>query len=360
MISLSKRIDAFVSLGEVLLNLNTTSNNPTDDSLLTSLDTLVKDATHYNGWFIEKNVRYMLISIGESLSKENIDSWIEPYLTKIENNSATATVGVVMAGNIPLVGFHDFLCVLISGNKILAKLSSGDDKLLPLIADILIDIEPEFKEFIKFTSAQLLNIDAIIATGSDNTSRYFEYYFGKYPNIIRRNRNGIAVLTGNETEEELEQLCDDIFMYFGLGCRNVSHLIVPVNYNFTKFLEKCESNTEISINHKYFNNYEYNKAIYLVNSVTHFDTGNILLVEDNNFSTPVSVISYEYYSNIEDVNNLLNVNNDKIQCIISSNPKVNNRIPFGSSQSPQLSDYADNINTLNFLTTLPHPNSDEV
>lgn len=352
MISLSKRIEAFRRLGKILIQTGEKSADLPNKDNLQRMETAVIDSKHYNGWFIESNVRFMLSSIGKSLTIKNIEKWIEPYQEKLEKTSNSHTVGVVMAGNIPLVGFHDFLCVLMSGNKILAKLSSDDNKLLPIIADILMDIEPEFKNQIIFTSAQLKDIEAIIATGSNNSSRYFEYYFGKYPNIIRKNRNGVAVLTGTESEKELELICSDITMYFGLGCRNVSHLLVPENYDFIPILQASETFKEISNNHKYFNNYEYNKAIYLVNSTKHFDTGNLLLIEDSNFSSPVSVISYEYYSNIGDVNRLLELNRSNVQCIISNEKKVINSLAPGESQSPQLWDYADDIDTMEFLTKL--------
>ncbi len=350
MISLSKRIDAFANLGKVLINFEKASISQYKNTHVNALEQAVLDSTHYNGWFIEANVRFMLNSIGRSLSRANLSKWLTPY-KNLETNS-TKTIGVVMAGNVPLVGFHDFLCVLISGNSILAKLSSDDDKLLPLVAEILFDIEPGFKDMVIFTSGQLKKIDAIIATGSNNTSRYFEYYFGKYPNIIRKNRNGIAVLTGAETKEELENINFDISMYFGLGCRNVSHIFVPEGYDFNSFLQVCESNESTNSNHKYFNNYEYNKAIYLVGSVNHFDSGNILLVEDSNFSTPVSVISYEYYSNIEDIVHTLEINKKSIQCIISISKEINGSFAPGTSQSPELWDYADGVDTIEFLTNL--------
>lgn len=345
MISLNKRIQSFASLGKILLELG--QNNT---SLLTKdLYQAIIDSINYNGWFIEDNVRYMLTSIGESLTKSNLESWIKPYQQELTKNSSCITVGVVMAGNIPVVGFHDFLSVLMSGNKIQAKLSSDDNKLLPLIADILIRLEPSFEEMISFTNGQLKNFDAIIATGSNNTSRYFEYYFGSYPNLIRKSRNGIAILTGKETEEELIQLSNDIFMYYGLGCRNVSHIMVPADYDFIALLNILSASKQVNLNHKYFNNYEYNKAIHLVNGSQHFDTGNLLLIEENSFASAVSVISYEYYADIKAVNRLLETNNSKIQCIVSISNDIKNSIPPGSSQHPELWDYADGIDTIQFL-----------
>ncbi len=351
MIPLNKRINAFVSLGEILLNIGNKAdlNNP-DSGNVSRLEKEVNDSVYSNGWFIEKNVRFMISSIGSSLTHDNLLKWTAPYSFNKTNNSKT--VGVVMAGNIPLVGFHDFLSVLISGNCILAKLSSDDNKLLPIISDILIDIEPEFKSLISFTSGQLKNIDAIIATGSNNTSRYFEYYFGKYPNIIRKNRNSIAIITGNETEDELVNLANDIFIYYGLGCRNISHIIIPQNYDFTILLQSIASNKEVVKNHKYFNNYEYNKAIYLVNGIKHFDTENLLITEDLSYSTPVSVLSYEYYIDINEVSQLIKNTKDKIQCVVSTSNQIEDAIKPGNSQSPLLWDYADGVDTLKFLTNL--------
>ncbi|MFK5856764.1 MAG: acyl-CoA reductase [Bacteroidota bacterium] len=353
MISLNTRIQAFDTLGKLLQQIG--ENNVQEDNSngkLMLLEQAVVDAPHYNGWFIEENARYMLAALGKSLTKVKLEKWIEPYKHGLEKGKKASTVGVVMAGNVPVVGFHDFLSVLISGNKILAKLSSDDEKLLPLIADLLIDIEPEFKEMVEYTSNRLTDFDAIIATGSNNTSRYFEYYFGKYPNIIRKNRNSIALITGDETDDDLQNLSKDIFRYFGLGCRNVSHILIPKGHDLNNMLRIFSLNEEVTINHKYFNNYEYNKAIYLVNSKKHFDTGNLLLTEDSSFSSPVSVIHYEYYNDINSANRLLEVNSSKIQCVVTKSNLVKDAVPLGFSQSPELWDYADGIDTMKFLIDL--------
>ena len=353
MINLNKRIQAFASLGKLLIEVG--DNNAKDfrkNSLISKLEQAVIDSSNYNGWFIENNVRCMLASIGESLSKSNIEKWIKPYKEGLENSKKGITIGVVMAGNVPVVGFHDFLSILISGNKILAKLSSDDNKLLPIIAELLIDIEPFFKEMIQFTDSRLTDFDAIIATGSNNTSRYFEYYFGKYPNIIRKNRNSIALITGNETNEELQNLSKDIFMYYGLGCRNVSHIMIPEGYDMNNMLRILSLNEEVTINHKYFNNYEYNKAIYLVNSKKHFDTGNLLLTEDASYSSPVSVIHLSYYNNTKLASRLLDANSSEIQCVVTALDTIKNSVRLGHSQSPQLWDYADGIDTMQFLIGL--------
>lgn len=350
MTSLNNRIQAFATLGEMLLEVGENNQRKAyPNENLNNLEQAVADAVNHNGWFVEDNVRHMLTAIGKSLSKTNIEKWIEPYGDSSESNAQDKQVGVVMAGNVPLVGFHDFLSVLMSGNKIMAKLSGNDNKLLPLIAELLIGIEPGFKEMICFTNDQLKNFDAIIATGSNNTSRYFEHYFGKYPNIIRKNRNGIAVLTGDESENDLHKLSEDVFMYYGLGCRNVSHIMVPKGYDQTPLLHAFSLNEKANANHKYFNNYEYNKAIYLVNGRQHYDTGNLLLAEDNSYSSPVSVIHFENYRNIKLANRSMETNSSKIQCVVSISKEINDAIPPGSSQCPQLWDYADGIDTIQFL-----------
>jgi len=357
MISAENRIDAFSRLGLVIAAvLNDEKDIHTRVKVLPEhydvLSRLVQDAHHFNGWFTETNVRVMLASIAGNLEKNKLETWLKPYAADIERKKKVYNIGVVMAGNIPLVGFHDFLSVLITGNRIIAKLSDDDNKLLPALAGILVDIEPGFKNYIEFTNKKLENFHAIIATGSNNTSRYFDYYFGKYPNIIRRNRNGVAVLAGNETLQELEKLAEDIFLYFGLGCRNVSKIFVPRSYNFKAFLEVLEKTPKINEHYKYFNNYEHNKAIYLVNGREHFDTGNLLLVEDHRFASPVSVLYYEYYDSIQELGKLLKANADKIQCIVSSDGGLDNAVPFGKSQFPGLWDYADGVDTLKFLFSL--------
>jgi hypothetical protein len=254
-----------------------------------------------------------------------------------------------MAGNIPLVGFHDFFYVLMSGNHMIAKLSSDDKYLLPAIAQKLIEIEPAFNDYISFTENKLENIDAIIATGSNNTARYFEYYFGKYPHIIRKNRNGVAVLTGEETKDEIAALCYDICRYFGMGCRNISKLFVPENYNFNNLLDALTKHSNMLDTSKYYNNYEYYKSIYLINLLPFYDNGSSILKEEKLIASPISVVYYEFYESLTDVNQFLTENKDQIQCIVSKNKEVKGSIPFGNAQSPGLMDYADGVDVMKFL-----------
>lgn len=341
-----ERIDAFAELGS-FLSLFIEPNN-SSDSQIEAFENLVLGAAHYNGWFLEENVRAAIAGIAKMLEKSSLEKWLSNY--KLPEKSTAKKVGVVMAGNIPLVGFHDFLCVLISGNICVAKLSSDDNRLLKAVAEKLITIEPRFKEHIVFIDGKLENIDAVIATGSNNTSRYFEYYFGKYPHIIRKNRNSVAVLKGDETKEQLALLGNDVFMYFGLGCRNVSKIYVPEDYNFEQFFDAIEDKKKIVFHSKYANNYDYNKAILLVNKLEHFDNGFLLLKKHDALSNPVSCLNYSFYKDMKEVKEELEQRKDEIQCVVSATPdEFNSGVYFGESQSPEVWDYADGVDTMQFL-----------
>lgn len=338
---LKQRINAFAALGKLLKQLASENNDSETEQTL-------RKAKAENGWFTMENIKSALKNWGDALSEENLKQWISNY--KIEETEPK-TVAIIMAGNIPLVGFHDFLSVLITGNKALVKLSSTDKTLLPFVADKLISIAPEFKNYIEFSDEKLQDFDAVIATGSNNTARYFEYYFGKYPNIIRKNRNSVAVLTGDETEDDLTALADDIFKYFGLGCRNVSKIYIPENYDFKPFFKAMYNWKEIIHNHKYINNYDYNKAVYLMDSFPLLDNEFMLLKEDTGFSSPISVVFYEKYASLENLKKELEINSKNIQCTVSKSV-MQNEIPFGNAQNPELWDYADGIDTMDFLLKL--------
>jgi hypothetical protein len=301
-----------------------------------------------NGWFTEDNLRFSCKSWSTSLTEENLNQWLSPYPIQTKDPKIVA---IVMAGNVPLVGFHDFISALISGNKVLAKLSSNDKHLLPYLAKQLVSIEAGFKDHISFTEGKLEKFDAVIATGSNNTARYFDYYFGKYPNIIRKNRNSVAVLTGTETTGQLESLADDIFRYFGLGCRNVSKIYIPKDYDFDPFFNAMFSWKHIINDHKYINNYDYNKAVYLMSLFDILDNEFLLLKEDKGFSSPISVVFYEYYDSLENLALHFSENKENIQCVISEKG-LDDAIPFGKAQTPNLWDYADGIDTLEFLLEL--------
>lgn len=307
----------------------------------------IRKSFQQNGWFTEDNVRFALSSIAEMLREKKILKWLSAYKDADSSIKNPESIGVIMPSNIPLAGFHDFFCVLMSGNIFAGKCSAQDKVLLPAIAETLTEIEAGFKNFIRFTENKLEGIDAIIATGSNNSARYFEYYFGKYPHIIRKNRNSIAILTGNEITGELHALSEDIFRFFGLGCRNVSKVFVPENYDFKNFFSAIFESKDIIHHNKYANNYTFNKALYLMNKINILDNGFLLLKEDAGLSSPVAVLFYEHYKHYSDLEMRLKKEQDNIQCIVS--PK---HVPFGKAQHPELSDYADNVDTMQFLMNL--------
>ena len=341
-------LQAFVKLGSFLSNHLTKKNNPIKGKFQDFKEVLSR-AEAQNSWFTAQNLEFSLQQWANVLTEENLNKWLKAYNIKVEKKPKT--VAIFMAGNIPLVGFHDFLCVLLSGNRVLAKLSSNDKLLLPFLTQILVEEVSELKEYIEFTEEKLKDFDAVIATGSNNTSRYFEYYFGKYPNIIRKNRNSIAVLTGNERDEELKALGEDIFRYYGLGCRNVSKLFVPKDYNFDKFFNAMFDFKDIINQHKYANNYDYNKAVYLMSEINILDNGFLLLKEDHGYASPIACLFYEFYEKTELLKEKLAHDKEQIQCIVSQAGN-DSEISFGETQAPSLKDYADGVDTLDFLLDL--------
>lgn len=341
-------LEAFVKLGNVLRDF-CENQKKTEGNWANNLNEILLTAKAQNGWFTIDNLNFTLKQWGDCLTQENLQHWLKPYQIEFPKNPKT--IGIIMAGNIPLVGFHDFLCVLLSGNHVLVKLSDNDKILLPYLAQFLIQEDCQLKTKITFVSGKLENFEAIIATGSNNTSRYFEYYFGKYPNIIRKNRNSIAVLKGNETAEQLKSLGEDIFRYFGLGCRSVSKLFVPNGYDFAMLFERLSDWKILLENHKYANNYDYNKAVYLMSDFKFYDTGFLILKEDEQLSSPISTLNYSYYSSTESLKNLLKEKEEELQCIVSER-LLPNEVKFGHTQSPLLNDYADGVDTLDFLKNL--------
>ena len=296
-----------------------------------------------NGWFTKENVLQSLKALGNQLREENLLRWTVNY----SYSSSPKKIGVIMAGNIPLVGFHDFLCVLLSGNIAVTKLSSDDNTLLPALAEQLIQYAPTLKERIQFSFGKLGEIDAIIATGSDNSTKYFEQYFGHYPHLFRKNRTSIAVLTGNETKEELIALGKDIFSYFGLGCRNVSHLLIPKGFDLNRFFEAIVDYHPIVNHHKYANNYDYNKAVYLMNLMELLDNNFMLLRESEELFSPLSMVHYQYYTTKDEVETYLNKNKANIQATVG-----HQFIPFGEAQAPKLDDYADGVDVMKWLNSI--------
>ncbi|WP_103068080.1 acyl-CoA reductase [Aquimarina sediminis] len=350
---LNDRIQAFSKLGKFLSQFKTTDYHkitsvPYTDDFYDEMINKINNAIHYNGWFTKENILFSIQQWSEALTEDNIKDWLSVYaLKEIEPK----TIGIVMAGNIPLVGFHDFLSVLISGHNVLVKQSSNDNQILPFLASYLIAVEPLFEKRIKFTTERLTGFDAVIATGSNNTSRYFEYYFGKVPNIIRKNRNSIAILTGKETKEQLEALGEDIFRYYGLGCRSVSKIMVPENYDFDTFFKAMYPYNDIINSAKYANNYDYNKAVYLMSNYKLFENGFLMLKEDKNYASPIATLFYETYHSKDDLTKKIEADKEKIQCTVSLDFSEE-CVDFGKTQSPQLSDYADGIDIIKFLSKI--------
>ena len=329
--NLAERIDLMAMLGEYLQSDN-------EDWKATK-----QKAFEMNGWFTPEFIDHSVKNIvTEFLQKDKLENWARSYY--LDDNIAPKNVGIVMAGNIPLVGFHDFLSVFISGHKQTIKLSSKDEVLLRHITDKLFEWQPTLPNSILFAE-MLRGCDAYIATGSNNTARYFDYYFGRYPNIIRRNRTSVAILTGNETMNELELLADDVHLYFGLGCRNVTKVYVPAGYDFVPLLNAFKKYAYFSDNTKYRNNYDYNLALLIMNNVYYMTNESILLVENEQLFSPISQLNYSFYTDVNQVKQSLE-NDINIQCI------VGDKIPFGRAQQPSLKSYADGIDTMQFLLSL--------
>lgn len=351
--TIQNRISALVELGKFLgqfTQKETTQKNEIkfNDLFFDGFKHQLKIAGENNTWFTKENLLFATESWSKALTKENIQQWIANENLG-ENDSKQ--VAVIMAGNIPLVGFHDFVSVLIAGHSVLVKQSSNDKHLLPFLAKYLEYVQPELKGKITFTEQKLTDFDAVIATGSNNTARYFEFYFKDKPSIIRKSRNSVAVLTGNETAQDFENLSNDVFRYFGLGCRSVSKLYVPENYNFDPFFTGMYNKQKIINNAKYANNYDYNKAVYLMSEFDILENGFLMIKEDESYASPIASVFYEYYDNIEDLKVKLKQDKEKIQCVVARNFTAN-EIAFGETQNPQLWDYADGINTLEFLSKI--------
>jgi len=349
MTKLKDRIAAFSKLGTLFADFcefaNTKEQLENTDDWISRINEATISASIHNGWFTKENIYFCLESWSKLLIKEELNNWFKSYdLNILKNNK----IALIMAGNIPLVGFHDFLATILTGNTALIKLSSNDKILLPFITSYLIDYLPELKDNIIFVDGKLENFDAVIATGSNNTARYFQHYFGKKPNIIRKNRNSVAILTGKESKDQLEALSEDIFRYYGLGCRSVSKLFVPQGYDFEAFFKAMYPQQDIINNHKYANNYDYNKAVYLMSEFNILENGFLMIKEDESYGSPISTVFYEYYDSLDSLNKKLAADEDKIQCIVAEG-LFKNEIKFGNTQHPSLTDYADNIDTVEFL-----------
>ncbi len=341
-----KRIDALVLLGKALRE----KLNPENELF----QTLCSHAYLKNNWFTKENIFLAAGAWADLLSEKNISAWVKPYLQKLNEKKFSSKVGVINAGNIPFVGLHDFISVLLTNNFYSGKNSSEDNLLLPFVASMLAEIEPEFKNRIQFLD-RLTDFDAVIATGSNNSSRYFESYFGKYPHIIRKNRNAVAVLSGLESNEELQDLGNDIFQYFGLGCRNVSKLYVPQDYDFKNFFEAIYKFNQVMQHNKYMNNFDYVNAVLLMKQVPFLQNGFLIVREEQAIASPIAVLHYEKYKSKNELHDTLDANEEKIQCVVSNSgmdlkSSLRDRVVnFGNAQCPTLFDYADGVDTLEFL-----------
>ena len=342
---LSKRIELFVSLGKFFKDF---IDNSADKNLTKRLSDAIKQAKNHNNYFTDHNIINCLKNWSYSLQKEKIKSFLNSYTIEKENPKSVA---IIMAGNVPLVGFHDFLCVILSGNKAIIKLSSKDSHLMHFVLNYLCTICIDFKDYYKICQEKLSDYDAVIATGNNLSASKFEEYFNDYPNIIRKSRHSVAILKGDESNDQLQKLSNDIFNYFGLGCRNVSKVYLPKNYDLDLLFRSFIKWKKVINNNSYANNYDYHRAIYLLNKEVFFDNGFILLKESKKIGSPVGTLFYEYYDKYEDIENSLSKISDKIQCVVS-NENIENFIEFGKTQSPELNDYADGEDTFSFLLKL--------
>ena len=351
--TLEQKKNIFIELGKFLkqFSFNKIQRNNevlNNDLFFDDFLNLIDLSQSHNGWYTPENVYFAIQSWAETLTTEKLNQWLSSYNFNIEKPK---TIALILAGNVPLVGFHDFLSVVVTGHKALIKTSSNDQHLLPFLAKYLISIEPNLKSKITFTQGKLENFDAVIATGSTNTSRYFDYYFKDKPSIIRKSRNSVAVLNGLETKEQMIALGEDIFRYFGLGCRNVSKLFIPRGYNFDLFFNGMFPYQDIIKYEKYANNYDYNKAVFLMSNFKLLDNEFLTIKEDSSYASPISSVFYEFYDDIKDIERRLDTDKEQIQCVVS-NDLIKNSIPFGTSQNPQLWDYADTIDTIDFLNSI--------
>ncbi|MDB5228194.1 MAG: NAD-dependent aldehyde dehydrogenase [Bacteroidota bacterium] len=331
--NINNRWKAFVKLGDFILENKE------------ELQNVIHKAYQYNTWFTDENTQKALQNIAlQFLNEEKLEQWLSQYDL---NKTHQQTIAVVAAGNIPMVAFHDILCILITGNTLMLKLSEKDKYLFPFLLEKLSGIEPGFKDQI-IIKERLEKFNAIIATGSNNSAKHFEYYFGKYKHIIRKNRNSIGVLNGNETTDEIEKLGEDVFDYFGLGCRNVSKIFIPTGYDLMRLKEGLSKHIYVNQHTPYMNNLDYQRTLYLMNQTPFPDIDFINIIQHKGLHSPISTLYYEHYNSLDEVKNYISHEKENIQCIVG-NADIENILPFGKSQQPGLSDYADNVDTMKFI-----------
>jgi len=330
--NLQERKDLLVQLGNFMAS---------DDE---AWQTAKRKAAAANGWFIPEFIDLSIYNIVEQFLGENeLQKLIDDY--GLEENPAPKKVGIVMAGNIPLVGFHDLLCTFITGHYAVVKPSSKDEVLITALVEKMKELNENSEPYLAI-SERLIGCNAYIATGSNNSSHYFEYYFAKYPHIIRKNRTSVAILSGDETDEELEALADDVYQYFGLGCRNVTKIYIPRNFNFERLLNIFKKYNYLADYSKYKNNYDYNLAVHLLNKKYFMSNESLLLVEDPTPFSPIAQLHYEYYDDLDKLKASLD-NSENIQCLVGKT-----LLPFGKAQTPGICSFADGVDTIEFLQSL--------
>lgn len=348
--NLSARIESLSQLG-VFLAGPSPEQEKLNQYFRAPWEAALQEASLFNPWFTPENLRYAVETWAESLAQEKVQNWAQGY-PDLATPVRPKTVAIVMAGNVPLVGLHDLLAVMLSGHKALIKPSSDDNKLMPVLLQILAAINREWTGFLKLAEGKLENFDAVIATGSNNSSRYFEFYFGKYPHIIRKNRSSAALLSGTESKAELQNLGEDVFRYFGLGCRNVSKVYAPLDFDINRIFEAFYSFHPLGNHQKYANNYDYNRAIYLLEKQDFKENGFFIIKENTQLHAPVGVLHLHRYEDDSMLPDLLEAEADERQCLVGSAADPLSEVPFGESQKPGLKDYADGVDTLSFLLNL--------
>ena len=345
MSTLHNRIIAFEKLGILFSNKISKNSSSELAHWSSELNKAIDKSYKYNTWFTEKSVKQALNEWSKQLDYDNLKNWTDQYQI---TDKSDKKIAIIMAGNLPLVGFHDLLCGLILNFNCIVKLSSDDKILIPFVIEFLDSVLPGIKNKIEFTTNPIKDFNGVIATGSNSSFKYFEYYFGSYPNLLRKTRHSIAVLDGNESKTDLKNLGNDIFTYFGMGCRSVSKLLVPKGYDFDLLFNALFKFKGIINHNKYVNNYDYNKAVYLMSEQKFIENGFVILKEDGKLGSPIACLFFEYYENSKSLDTYISNIKDSLQCVVS-NLNVPYSTSFGSSQKPKIDDYADNIDTLDFL-----------
>lgn len=338
---IQQRIQSISQLGAFLTDVLRSTGTAS-----VALSTILDQAMAQNRWFTHESMRQALSYWAEQLNPQSLSQWVDRYKMK---EVSPKRVLLILAGNIPLVGFHDVLCTYLSGHISVIKASQKDSVLLRYLLVQLTDIDPQSKSLVDWTTNTTTNFDAVIATGSTNSSRYFDYYFKKYPHIIRRNRNSLAYLENSEKQEHLKLLCNDVFDYFGLGCRNVTHLLLQKGFDLNRLIEELNRCTELLTHNKYMNNVDYHRSVFIMNGQGFKDAGTALLVESQSISSPIGVIHYQWVDDEQEASAYIQEQQNAIQCVVSASDM---HLNFGDTQQPALGDYADQIDTLDFLLTL--------